>query len=85
MNNTSCLAKYNLYIRIGDIGVHYHIQRRGKLEGVQPNEQVLNQYLERDINFNADLSIAVNRRIRNAWCSFRKYTLGLYNRPSAPL
>ena len=24
-------------------------------------------------------------RIRNAWCSFRKYTLELYDRPSAPL
>ena len=34
---------------------------------------------------NADLSIEVNRRIRNAWCSFRKYILELYDRPSAPL
>ena len=25
------------------------------------------------------------RRIRNAWCSFRKYTLELYDRPRAPL
>ena len=31
------------------------------------------------------LSIEVDRRIRNAWCSFRKYTLELYDRPSAPL
>ena len=29
-------------------------------------------------NHNADLSIEVDRRIRNAWCSFRKYTLELY-------
>ena len=27
----------------------------------------------------------VDRRIRNAWCSFRKYNLELYDRPSAPL
>ena len=37
------------------------------------------------VNHNADLSIEVNRRIRNAWCSFRKYTLELYYGPSAPL
>ena len=42
-------------------------------------------YLEGSINHHADLSIEVNRRIRNAWCSFRKYTLELYDRPSAPL
>ena len=27
----------------------------------------------------------VDRRIRSAWCSFRKYTLELYDRASAPL
>ena len=32
-----------------------------------------------------DLSIGVDRRIRNAWCSLRRYTLELYDRPSAPL
>ena len=52
--------------------------------------QVYNQtngfvYLGGNVNHNADLSIEVNRRIRNAWCSFRKYTLELFNRPSAPL
>ena len=31
------------------------------------------------------LSIEVDRPIRNAWCSFQKYTLELYDRPSAPL
>ena len=34
---------------------------------------------------NTDLPIKVKRRIRNAWCSFRTYTLKLYDRPSAPL
>ena len=38
-----------------------------------------------NINHNANLSIEIDRRIRNAWCSFRKYTLELYDRPSAPL
>ena len=51
--------------------------------------QVYNQtnefiYLGGSVN-NADLSIEVDRRIRYAWCSFRKYTLKLYDRPSAPL
>ena len=31
------------------------------------------------------MSIEVDRRVRNAWCSFRKYALELYDRPSAPL
>ena len=48
----------------------------------QANEFV---YLGGNVNHNADLSIKVNRRIRNAWRSLRKYTLKLYDRPSAPL
>ena len=32
-----------------------------------------------------NLSIEVDRRIGSAWRSFRKYTLELYDRPSAPL
>ena len=57
---------------------------------VEAAGQVYNQtnefvYLEGNVNHNADLSIEVDRRIRNAWCSFRKYTLELYDRPSAPL
>ena len=57
---------------------------------VEAAGQVYNQtnvfvYLVGDVNHNVDLSIEVDRRIRNAWCSFRKYTLELYDRPSAPL
>ena len=57
---------------------------------VEAAGQVYNQtneflYLGGDVNHDADLFIEVNRRIRNAWCSFRKYTLELYDRPSAPL
>ena len=57
---------------------------------VEAAGQVYNQtnefaYLEGNVNHNADLSIEVNWRILNAWCSFRKYTLELYNQPSAPL
>ena len=48
----------------------------------QTNEFV---YLGGNANHNTDLSIELNRRIRNAWCSFRKYTLELYDRPSALL
>ena len=48
----------------------------------QTNEFV---YLGGNVNHKADLSIEVDRRIRNAWCNFRKYTLELYDRPSAPL
>ena len=42
-------------------------------------------YLGENVNHDTDLSIEVDQRIRNAWCSFRKYTLELYDRPSAPL
>ena len=45
----------------------------------QTNEFV---YLGGNVNHNAELSIEVNRRIRNAWCSFRKYNFELYDRPS---
>ena len=48
----------------------------------QTNEFV---YLGGNVIHNADLSIEVDRRIRNAWCSFSKYTLELYDRPNAPL
>ena len=52
--------------------------------------QVYNQtnkfvYLGGNVNHNADQSIEVGRRVRNAWCSFQKYTLELYDRPSNPL
>ena len=36
-------------------------------------------YLGGDVKHNADLSIEVDRRIRSAWCSFRKYPLELYD------
>ena len=57
---------------------------------VEAAGQVYNQmnefvYLGGNVNQNADLSIEIDRRIRNAWCSFRKYTLELYDRPSAPV
>ena len=38
-----------------------------------------------NVNHHADLSIEVDRCIRNAWGSFRKYSLDLYVRPCAPL
>ena len=44
---------------------------------VEAAGQVYNQtnefvYLGSNVNHNADLSIEVDRRVRNAWCSFRK-------------
>ena len=49
---------------------------------VEAAGQVYNQtnefvYLGGNVNNRADLSIEVDRRIRNAWCSFRKYKLEL--------
>ena len=57
---------------------------------VEAAGQVYNQtnefvYLWGNVNHNANLSIEVDRRTRNAWCSFRKYTLKLYDQTSAPL
>ena len=45
----------------------------------QTNEFV---YLGGNVNHNTDLSIEVDRRIRSARCSFGKYALELYDRPS---
>ena len=72
-----------MFTREADAGVHRHIQPRGSGPDVQPDERVV--YLGGNVNHNADLSIVVDRRIRNAWCSFRKYTIELYDQPSAPL
>ena len=59
----------------------FSVEAAGQVHN-QTNEFV---YLGGNVNQNADLSIEVNRRIRNAWSSFRKYTLERYDRPSAPL
>ena len=48
----------------------------------QTNELV---YLRGNVNHNVNQFIEVDRRIPNARCSFRKYTLELYDRLSAPL
>ena len=41
-------------------------------------------YLGGNVNHHADLSIEIDGRIRNAWYSFLKYSLEVYERPSAP-
>ena len=61
--------------------VTFSVEAAGQVYN-QTNEFV---YLGGNVNQNANLSIEVDRRVRNAWCSFRKYTLELYDRPSAPL
>ena len=72
-----------MFTREGDAGVHRHIQRRAAGQVYNQTSEFV--HLGGDVNHNAYLSIEVDRRIRNAWRSFRKYTLELYDRPSAPL
>ena len=57
---------------------------------VEAAGQVFNQtnefiYVGGNVNHNVDLFIEVDQRIRNAWCSFRKYTLEPYDQSSVPL
>ena len=75
-----------MFTREGDAGLTatFSVEAAGQVYN-QTNEFV---HLGGNVNQNADLStIEVDRRVRNAcmWCSFRKYTLELYDRPSAPL
>ena len=56
---------------------------------IEAAKQVYNQtsefvYLGENVCHNADLSIEVNRRVRNPWFSLRKYTIEHYDRPGAP-
>ena len=60
--------------------VTFNVEAAGQVYN-QTNEFV---YLGGNVNHNANLSIEVDRRIRNAWCSFREYTLELYDQTSAP-
>ena len=71
-----------MFTREGDVGVYRHIQSRGSGLGVKEDEPVC--IPRENVNHNADMSIEVDRRVRNAWCSFQKYTLGLHDQPSAP-
>ena len=59
----------------------FNVEAAGQVYN-QTNEFV---YFGDNAYHNANLSIEVDRRIRNAWFSFRKYTLKLYDRSSAPL
>ena len=68
------------------------LRTKGMLEStaakfrVEAVDQVVNQtneFVGGNVSHNTDLSIEVNRRIRNAWRSLRKYTVELYDRPSA--
>ena len=66
-----------------DAEAHRHIQRRGSRSGVLPSKRVRISRRERQSQ-----SRPVHRGREahtNAWCSFRRYTLELYGRPSAPL
>ena len=72
-----------MFTREGDARGHRHIQRRGSVRVYNQTNAFV--YLGGNVNYKVDLSIEVDRRIRNAWCSFRKYTFELYDRQSAPL
>ena len=71
------------------------LRRKGMPEttaifSVEAAGQVYNQmneylHLGGNVNHNVDLSIEIGQRTRNAWFSFRKNTLELNDRPSAPL
>ena len=56
-----------------------------KAAGQFNNQTNLFVHVGRGVSHNADPSIEVDRRKRDAWCSFRKYTLELYDRLSALL
>ena len=58
-----------------------HVEVAGQVYN-QMNEFIC---LGGNVNHNAGRSTGVDRRIRNEWCSFRKYTLELCDRPSTPL
>ena len=60
--------------RMPESTVTFSVEAAGQVYN-QTNEFVY--YLGGNVNHNADRSIEVNRRIRNAWCSFREYNLEL--------
>ena len=65
---------------------HYHVFMQEGATAIFSAGQVFNQtnefvYIAGNVN-NAVLSMEVDRRIRNAWHSFRMYTLELYDLPS---
>ena len=74
-----------MYLRTKDIlesTAMFSVEAAGEMDN-QTNEFV---YLGGNVTHNStDLPIEVDRRIRNAWCTFRKYTLKQYDRPSALL
>ena len=72
-----------MFTHEGDAGVHRHISVEAAGQVYKNTNDFV--YLGGSVNHNGDLSTGVDRCIRNAWCSFRKYTLELYDRPSAPL
>ena len=69
---TKGMPEANTIFSVEAVGQIYH----------QMNEFV---YPRGNFNHNADLSIEIDWRIRNARRSLRKYTLELCNRPTAPL
>ena len=68
-----------MFTHEGDAGESigtFSVEAAGQLYN-QTNEIV---YFRGNVNRNADLFIEANQRMCNAWRSFRKYTLEMYNR-----
>ena len=81
---TEAMTEIMYYLRAKEIPEStaiFSVEAAGQMYN-QMNNSV---YLGGNVNHNANLSIEVDRRIRNARRSFRKYTLELYERPSVPL
>ena len=73
----------HVFTREGDAGGHRHIQRRGSGPGVEPDERVCIPWGERQPQ---PRPVHRGRQAHTQrMCSFRKYTLELYDRPSAPI
>ena len=76
----------HVFTREGDAGVHRHIQRGGSGPGVQPDEPVcIPRSGETSTTMPTCPSRSTGAYATHARCSFRKYTLELNDRPSAPL
>ena len=72
----------HVFTHEGDAGVR-------RLSSVDVAGEVYNQanklaYFGGNVNHNTGLPMEVDWRIRNAWCSARKYTLELCDRPTFP-
>ena len=75
-----------MFTREGDAGVHRHIQRQRQRARCTTRRTSLYTSGETSTKMPTCPSRSTGAYVRNTtWCSFRKYTLELYDRPSALL